>query len=244
MSRTRYTPARVRALTLVATFAASAFALAPAPARAQTATLDEGSYSIRVNGTEVGTETFTIRQNGSGSDAVVIAKGRVVLDASTGGSQVTATIQLSGPALKPAAYEMEVRGPDAQSMRATVRGSRVSARIMSSAGENQREYLVSDGAVLIDEGVAHQYYFLGRRLDGGSTTVPIVMPRASKQVNATVSLKGNETIDVAGKSVAARHFTVHPAGSALVDVWADAQGRILKLEIASRQYVAIRNALP
>jgi hypothetical protein len=217
-------------------------AIVPVDAYGQTASLDEGSFRILVNGVEVGTETFAIRQNGSGPDAVVIAKGRVVVD--KGGSQTTATVQLSGPTLRPAAYEMEVRDGDAQSMRATVRGSRVSARIMSSAGENQREYLVSDGAVVVDEGVAHQYYFLARRLGSGVTSVPIVMPRESKQVNATVTSRGEETITVAGKSVTARHFTVQPAGSALVDVWADAQGRILKLQIASRQYVALRNALP
>ena len=216
----------------------------PAPVSAQTNTLDEGTYRITVGGTEVGMETFAIRQNGSGPDAVVIAKGRVVLDASKGGTQISATVQLSGPALRPAAYEMQVRGGDAQGISATVRGSRVSARIMSSAGENQREYLVSDGAVLVDEGVAHQYYFLARRAGTGSVTVPIVMPRQSKQVNATVTFKGDESVSIAGKSVSARHLVVQPEGSAAVDVWADSQGRILKIEIPARQYVATRNALP
>lgn len=211
---------------------------------AQTETLDEGVYRILVGGSEVGTENFSIRQNGSGPDAVVIAKGRVNLDASKGGTQINATVQLAGPALRPAAYEMEVRGGDAQGIRATVRGSRVSARIMSSAGENQREYLVSDGAVLIDEGVAHQYYFLARRAGTGSVTVPIVMPRESKQVTATVTYRADESISIAGHNVDARHLVVQPAGSAAVDVWADARGRILKIEIPSRQYVAIRTALP
>jgi hypothetical protein len=221
--------------------------LAPAfagPAFAQTEKLDEGTFRIVVGGSEVGMETFTIRQNGSGADAVVIAKGRVVLDASKGGTQIEASVQLAGAGLRPAAYEVEVRGSDAQGIRATVRGSRVSARIMSPSGENQREYLVSDGAVLVDEGVAHQYYFLARRATAGSVTIPIVMPRQSKQVNATVSLRGDEPVVIAGRSVAARHLVVQPQGSATVDVWADAQGRILKIEIPSRQYVATRTALP
>ncbi|MEO5510598.1 MAG: hypothetical protein ABIV28_02365 [Longimicrobiales bacterium] len=215
-----------------------------ATVRAQTETLDEGTYRVMVGGIEVGMETFTIRQNGSGADAVVIAKGRVVLEASKGGSQIQATVQLSGQGLRPAAYEVEVRGADAQGIRATVRGSRVSARIMSSAGENQREYLVSDGAVLVDEGVAHQYYFLARRAGTGSISVPIVMPRQSRQVTASVTFKGDEQVTIAGRSVAARHLTVQPQGSAAVEVWADSEGRILKVEIPSRQYVAIRTALP
>jgi hypothetical protein len=211
---------------------------------AQTETLDEGTYRIMVGGAEVGMETFTIRQNGAGLDAVVIAKGRVVLDASKGGTQINASVQLSGQALRPAAYEVEVRGADAQGIRATVRGSRVSARIMSSAGENQREYLVSDGAVLVDEGVAHQYYFLARRAGTGSVSVPIVMPRLSRQVTASVTFRGDEQVTIAGKSVPSRHLTVQPQGNAAVEVWADSAGRILKIEIPSRQYVAIRTALP
>jgi hypothetical protein len=230
--------------TRTASIALGLCAMAFLPLAAQTETLDEGSYRILVGGAEVGMETFAIRQNGSGPDAVVIAKGHVVLDASKGGTQINATVQLAGPSLRPAAYEMEVRGGDAQGIRATVRGSRVSARIMSSAGENQREYLVSDGAVLIDEGVAHQYYFLARRGGTGSVTVPIVMPRQSKQVNASITFRGDESISVAGKSVQARHIVVAPAGSAVVDVWADAQGRVLKIEIPARKYVAVRTALP
>jgi hypothetical protein len=211
---------------------------------AQTETLDEGTYRILVGGAEVGMETFTIRRQGSGADAVVLARGRVVLDASRGGTQVQASVQLAGPSLRPAAYEVEVRGADAQGIRATVRGSRVSARIASAAGENQREYLVSDGAVLVDEGVAHQYYFLARRAGEGAVTVPIVIPRQSKQVMATVTPQGSESITVAGKSVSARHLVVQPQGGSAVEIWADADGRILRLEIPSRQYVAVRTALP
>ena len=230
----------VRSLGLAGTLAAVAIA----PLAAQSETLDEGTFRILVSGAEVGMETFSIKQSGTGAEAVVLARGRVVLDASRGGQQIQANVQLAGPALRPAAYEVEVRGGDAQGIRATVRGSRVSARITSSAGENMREYLVSDGAVLVDEGVAHQYYFLARRAGGASASIPIVMPRQSKQVTATVTARGEESIQIAGRAVQARHLVVQPAGSAAVDVWADAQGRILKVEIPSRNYVAVRTALP
>ena len=115
----------VRNIWLGSVMAAAAFA----PLSAQTETLDEGTFRILVSGAEVGMETFSIRRSGSGADAVVIAKGRVVLDASRGGQQIQANVQLAGPTLRPAAYEVEVRGGDAQGIRATVRGSRVSARI-------------------------------------------------------------------------------------------------------------------
>src|SRR4051812_592899 len=192
-----------------------------APVSAQTETLDEGTFKIQVAGSEVGSETFSIRQNGSGPDALIIAKGRVVLDASKGGTQTVATLQLAGPSLRPAAYEIEMHGADSRSMRATVRGSRVSARIMSAAGENQREYLVSDGAVMLDEGIAHQYYFIARRSGTSSSSMPVVIPRESRQGSTTVSYKGSETVSVAGHNLETRHIVVQNAGGAAVDIWAD-----------------------
>ena len=213
-------------------------------AHAQTITLDEGTFRILVDGTEVGMETFSIRQNGSGSDAVVIARGRVVLDAGRGGQEVQASVQFTGGALRPAAYDMEVRGGDAQRINARVAGSRVSARISAATGENMREYLVSEGAVLVDEGVAHHYYFVARRSPGSAFTVPIMVPRSSRQVSAQVAIEGAEAVRIGTASVQATRFTVSPAGGAAATVWADEQGRILKVEIPARKYVAIRTAAP
>ena len=44
-------------------------ALSSTTLKAQTVTLDEGSFRLRVGGQEVGTETFNIRQNGTGETA-------------------------------------------------------------------------------------------------------------------------------------------------------------------------------
>ena len=45
---------------------AGAALLVPLALRAQTATLDEGSFRLLVDGREVGTETFSIRKSGEG----------------------------------------------------------------------------------------------------------------------------------------------------------------------------------
>jgi hypothetical protein len=230
--------------TLRGTLLAGALLLGALPAASQTVTLDEGTFRILLDGTEVGMETFSIRQNGSGEDAVVIARGRVVLDAGRGGTEVQASVQLAGGGLRPAAYDMEVRGGDAQRINARVVGSRVSARISAAAGENMREYLVSDGAVLVDDGVAHHYYFIARRAAGSALTVPIMIPRGSRQVSAQVAVSGSEEVAIGNRRVPATHYTVQPAGGALAHVWADAQGRILKVEVPSRKYTAVRTAAP
>ena len=52
----------------------------PTALGAQTTTLDEGSFRFFLAGREIGTETFNIRQSGTGDDAVIIAQGSVVVD--------------------------------------------------------------------------------------------------------------------------------------------------------------------
>jgi len=222
---------------------ATACSFGGGPLSAQTVNLDEGTFRILVGGTEVGMETFSIRQNGTGDDAVVIARGRVVLDTGAGGQEVQANIQLAGASLRPAAYDVEVRGGGAQRINARITGSRASARISAAAGENMREYLVSDGAVLVDEGVAHHYYFLARKAGNEGITVPIVVPRSSSQVSATVSVEGSASVSIAGAALPATHYVVE-AGGSTAHVWADARGRILKVEVPGRRYVAVRTAVP
>jgi hypothetical protein len=168
----------------------------------------------------------------------------VVLDTGTGGQEVQASIQLAGTTLRPAAYDLEVRGTEVQRINARISGTRASARISAATGENMREYLVAEGAVLVDEGVAHQYYFLARRAGSGSATIPIVVPRASRQVNATVSVAGSGSVTVGAQSLPATHYVVEPAGGVTAHVWADARGRVLKVEIPSRKYLAVRTAPP
>src|SRR5688572_25011810 len=114
-------------------------ALAASPLAAQTVTLDEGSFRISVAGREVGTEVFSIRQNGSGQNAVIIAVGRVLLDGDKGPQELSSELQVAGGTLRPAAYEVKVQGADAEQIKGRVVGGRFSAQIVSPAGEMMRE---------------------------------------------------------------------------------------------------------
>jgi hypothetical protein len=209
-------------------------------ADAQTATLDQGTFRVSVGGREAGTETFSIRQSGTGGDAVIIASGRVVVNA----QETTSQAQVSGATLRPAAYDVTVQADGGQKIAGQVTGGRFTARIVSSAGENMREYLVSEGAILADDGIAHHYYFLARRLDGGSARVPLLIPRQSRQVWANVSVQGTEAITVGGASVNARRISVQPEGGAERIVWADSEGRVLRVNVPAQQYVAERTTPP
>jgi hypothetical protein len=215
-------------------------ATAAAPLAAQTVTLDEGSFRLSVAGKEVGTEAFSIRQNGTGETAVIIAVGRIVLDGEKGPQQLNSELQVAGGTLRPAAYEVRVQGAASEQIKGRVVGGRFSAQIVSPAGEMMREYLAGDGAVVIDEGVAHQYYFLARRVDGKGARVPVIIPRLNRQVMAQVVDGGAERIAIAGRAFDARRYIVTLAGTPAREVWVDSEGRVLRLEIPERQFVAQR----
>lgn len=219
---------------------AMTLALGAAPAAAQTEVVDEGTFRLSVRGTPVGTETFSIRRSGTGSTSTIVAQGRTVLDS---GEQTRALLQVDGPALRPSAYQIEVTGSDRQSIRGQAAGNRFRAQIVSTAGEMMREYLASDGAVVLDEGVAHQHYFLVPRAGEGDR-VPVIIPRQSRQISATLSDAGAETIEIAGQQVSARRIDIEPAGMPARSVWVDAQGRVLRLRIPDSGYLAERTQLP
>lgn len=222
--------------------AAATLLAAGTPATAQTVQLDEGTFRLLVGGREVGVETFSIRRNGDGADAVVIAQGRVVLG--NGGDEVIANVQVAGAGLRPVAYDLELRGGDARRIRGSVTGNRAAARTVSPTGETMREYLVTDGAVVLDDGVAHHYYFIAQRAAAGATSTPIMVPRESRQMQATIALGEQESVSTGGTTTSGRRLTVQTAGGDARNVWIDPQGRVLRVEIPARGYVAVRTTPP
>ena len=216
-------------------------ALATADAGAQTTLVDEGTFVLRENGREVGREVFAIRRSGTGPGAVVVAQGRIELGES---DDLVTQLEVSGEGFRPATYAVQVEGTEPQRIAGRVAGGRFSARIVSPAGEMMREYLAGEGAVIVDEGVAHQYYFIAQRLDDATFTVPMIIPRQSRQVSASVTVGASENITIGGQSVAARRLTVSPTGLPDRSVWVDSQGRVLRLEIEGRGMTAERLAPP
>ncbi len=211
-----------------------------AAAHSQTVVVDEGSFRLSVRGTPVGTETFTIRRSGEGPGSTTVAQGRIVLDS---GQQTRSLLQFEGPALRPTAYQIEVTGPQKQSISGQAAGNRFRATIVSTAGEQMREYLASDGAVLLDEGVAHQHYFL-MSATGGNGRVAVIVPRQSRQVPATITDAGTEQITIGGQNTEARRIRVEPQGLPLRIVWVDSENRVLRFRIPDEDYLAERASLP
>ncbi len=215
----------------------------PAAAPSQVTVVDEGSFTISRSGTNIGRELFTIRRTpGPGGD-VYVANATVEFDA-----------ERLSPALRaddsfaPLAYQLEVRegGQVRERLRAIVGRGRISAQVKTARGESTKEYIVADGALVLDDNVFHQYYFLARRASQstGTISVPVVVPQRNAQVVMRVATQGNDAVTIGGHGVSARLLVLTEAGGATRHVWVDDQGRVLKVSLDARGITAIRDELP
>jgi hypothetical protein len=225
--------------------AALVAALPVTPLAAQVATVDEGSFSITRNGAPAGREEFSIRRTPSGAEggAVYVASATIAYD----GRRLSPALRADASG-SPLAYQVEVKvGSEVQErLTGQVGRGRFSALTKTPRGESAKEYVVSDGALVLDDDVFHQYFFVARNVRGGGATIPVVVPRRNAQLSMRVEDRGSESVTVGGRALDARHLVLREGTTAGTerDVWVDAQGRVLKVSIASRGIVAVRDEPP
>ena len=207
-------------------------------ARAQTL-IDEGSFTISRNGQTIGREQFSIRSSTGALGPTYTAYGtttysdrrldpRLVTDA--GGA--------------PVRYEVETRvGPERQELLSgQVQRGRFSARTQTPRGMSAREYIVADGALILDDDIFHQYFFVARAERTGA--LPVVVPRRNVQVTMQVEVKGFERLTIGGTPIDARRLSVSEPNGETRDVWVDGEGRVLRVAIPARGLVAQRDDPP
>lgn len=222
------------------TLVALAGAIIASPLSAQVATLDEGSFTITVSGERVGREDFRIRSTPGTAGPEIVATANV----SYSTRRVLAQMRADSAGV-PSRYVVEVK--EGQNTEERVDGSvfrgRVSARLKTSRGESANEFVASPGALVIDDDVFHQYYFITRR-QSPAGPVPVIVPRRNAQVTMRVAAAGTEKLTIGGTTLDARRFTVADPGGIDREVWADAAGRLLKVAIPSKGVVALRDDPP
>ena len=206
----------------------------------QVATLDEGSLIITVNGARAGREDFRIRSTPGASGNDVVATANV-----TYGTRRILPQMRGDSAGVPISYVIDVKagaGAD-ERVEAMVGRGRASALVKSARGESASEFVVTRGAVVIDDEVFHQYYFITRRADP-TGSIPVIVPRRNAQVTMRVTAAGTEKVTIGAATIDARRFNIADPGGADREVWADASGRLLKVAIPSRGVVALRDDPP
>lgn len=207
---------------------------------AQSVVVDEGAFTLTVNGRAAGTERFTIRRAGVGDDAIVIANAVVQLDEGSGSTELRPLLEATPLDDASGNYQLKVSGTENAEISVRLAGRRYVSRLHTEVGEEEREYLARPGTRILEEGVAHHYYFVRTAREGAR--IPAILPRARRQVQLTVSAPSEEEIRVGAIRVQARKVTLS-AGDDVRHVWFDAQGRVLRVEIPATGYVAVREDL-
>lgn len=207
---------------------------------------DAGSFTVLLGGLKVGKEVFTIHRLPP-PDAGYQIEGAAVYST----RRLVPVLQTDSSGT-PVRYQLDELAGDHRQRQLTlqvVRG-RGSERIQTSGGESATEFLVASGARLLDDDVFAQYYFIARATIGSfhdpgrSMVVPLLIPLRGGTVAAPIVIVGDERLNVAGQPRDAVHFRIRDGDGQPRDVWADQEGRILRVAIPARGLVALRDDLP
>jgi hypothetical protein len=211
----------------------------------QSERLDVGSFTISVRGQRAGREQFSLqRVVGPDGEAFELRAESAI------GDRRSAMRLETDSAGTPVRYSVEERTGATLSLR--LGGQRVRGRFQtlsrSTTGEAAREYLLVPGALVLEDEGLLQYALVVRRplprlLD--TLSVPALTPIANRQGTVRLVLESAaDTIDLAGARRASRRWKVLTASGEVRLIWADADGRLLRIQIPGRALDAVRDDVP
>ena len=203
-----------------------------------TAVIDEGTFTITRSGAPVGRESFRIIRAPAPGGQVYQATGTSVI------AGLKATMRLGTDSMgSPVSYESEVsEGTElVQRLRGRGRPSRFGLFVQTRTGESAREFVLTTGALLLDEGVVHHFFFVG--LAAQRPDVVVISPRSARQERMRLQSRAEAVVEIAGRTIAGRHVSL-VNGEGPREVWLDGQGRLLKVAIPDQGIVAIRDDPP
>lgn len=203
------------------------------------AIVDEGTFLITQRGAPLGRESFRIARIPAPGGQVFRATGESAL----GDNRLTTILGTDSSGV-PVSYESRLsqRGTVVQQLQGRGRPGRFSVLVRTKTGESAREYMLNNGALLMDEDIFHHFFFVP--LAAQHPHVIVIAPRSTEQGRFTVTERGTEAVEIAGRRIDGRRFRLVDAGGATRDVWVDDRGRLLKVSIPDRGLVALRDDLP
>ncbi len=219
--------------------------VAVAPARAQSVRVDVGSFTTFVDGRRAGREQFSLQSTTS-----ALGHNFELRMESAEGERRAAVRLETDSAGTPLRYTVEER--DGARITRRLGGQRVRGRFATLSrgvrGEAAREYLLSAGAVVLERDGIHQYSMLLRNRtlgEGDSVRVATLAPVENRQGGVTLSLESlSDTVTIAGSRRSARRWRATTDNGEPRLIWADPDGRIMRLRIPSRHFEALRDDVP
>lgn len=216
----------------------AAFA-AVAVADAQSAQLDAATFRVTVGGVAAGHETVEITRHATGEGSAIEIKSR----RQQAGVETVSKLVTEADG-RPRQIEIGVRGRNGAgpSVMARVAAGKLSVQTRSpGGGEAIKDFIAASGTIMADDDLVGPYYAVP--LAGARSGLTLVLPRDGRQETTVLRQTGTEQLQIGDFSITATRWVLGE-GDATRELWTDAAGKLLKLEIASRKLVALRSDVP
>lgn len=201
--------------------------------------LERGTFRLWIDGTEAGSEQFTIQRQGTGGAQTTEARSIVSM---RDGRRLDTHLEVVGPELTLVQYLAVETGPDTMSVTLSRTGDRLRTRTVTDWGLRVRGYRARPATFVFDEGVAHHYFVLAgfAAADAVGRTMH-VFSRASDGIKPIeVTGTAPETIELGGERIEATRVDFG-SGVAAGTVWFDGSGRLVRVSLPGRGFVAERS---
>lgn len=203
---------------------------------------DQGIFVLQIAGQQIGTENFEIHSRGG----QVEARAEIRIHAAQDGKPFdfrTFPDLILNAELEPVAYTWSQKGSRSSSISINFTESPVRVHYRTVNGrQDDRTFTLPRGIVILDDNVINQYELVARkylRTPGGKQTFQAFTPQEALPGTITVGSAGSEGVDFNGRKQTCQHLVLSTS-LAQIDLWVDQRGRLLRMERASAQLVAVR----
>jgi hypothetical protein len=218
-----------------------ALVLVAAPLRGQVVVVDEGTFSLFVEGTRIGREDFSIRAARGAGGSAWVAQANVLV------GEQRRTVVLNADSLGlPVRIQLETR--EANAVVGSFAGDRErgiwSGRRVEGGRESAREFRLAPDTFAAETGVVHHLWFVVRFGEGRAVT--LLSPSGPTETGVILEEQAPTRIALGLREIVARHWVLRPSagGTALWEVWTDAGGRLLRAVQPAASFEALRDDPP
>jgi hypothetical protein len=229
-----------RAATSLPPLVGTLLLLAGSTLGAQATVVDEGTFSILLDGTRVGREDFSIRRARGTSGDLVAQANRLA-------GEVRRTLALTtDSAGAPLRFQMETR--DADSRLLSVEGERQrgiwSGRTIRADGESARELRLGPDTFIAEPGLVHHLWFLVRFGEGRPVTM--FAPSELTRSRVVIEEQAPDRVSLGLRELVARRWVVRDVdtGATVWEIWTDPTGRLLRALNTPLSLEAVRDDPP
>lgn len=214
--------------------------LAPRLLSSQVLVLDEGTFSLFMNGERIGREDFSLR-SARGSNGGYIAQGNLL-----NGDQRRSVVLTVDSAGAPLRFQLDAREEGRVIARVAGQQERQiwSARIVRAGVESAREFRLPEHTFIVEMGAVHHLWFVVRLGEGRPVT--LLAPSGPTEVRVVLEEQAPDRVPLGLREFVARRWVVRRVedGTVLWELWTDAAGRLLKASNRVSALEAVRDDPP